>query len=357
MAGKASALRRILLWGVVAASLLLTVQGLSDLRATPGVQPLIQRTAAEYRAAVNAALAEAATEGRVAGLLSAYMAQSPRDWVATEAVLDVAAERGLALHPTLIARIETARAEDTGLWATATACGRCAVDMASCGLSQALICNAPVTLSPVGDVIGMGRQGVNWATGAEVDRLDLALSTLGLGATAAVVVSGGGSATVKAGASGLRLARGMGLLNARLTARLVRVAEEAIDTTALRRITRLEDVPTLLRPGALDEIGQLATGLTRLQEATDTRTALRLLPHLDEARDATRMADAAAVFGRGTLGRVEVLGKARLFRLGLRLSDTARDLLVGLAGLGAALLGFAQSLGLRLARALLRGRG
>ena len=90
-----------------------------------------------------------------------------------------------------------------------------------------------------------------------------------------------------------------------------------------------------------------------------TRTArqppkLPSFRHVDDAADARRLARMSEALGPKTLGRIEVLGKARLFRLGLRLSDVARDLFAGLAGLAAASVGFAQSAGLRLARRGLR---
>lgn len=164
----------------LALALLLLVSlggGFLSLRALardPALHLLVESGAEEYRAAVDAALARRATEGRVAGLLSGYLADSPRDWVALRAVERVAAERGLPLHPTLVGRIEAAWAEDTAPLRLAAGCAACAWDMGNCSLSQGVICNAPVTLSPVGDMLGLARQSGNWWAGAEVDRLDLA---------------------------------------------------------------------------------------------------------------------------------------------------------------------------------------
>lgn len=351
-------LARLALALLLLASLGGSFLSLRALARDPALHLLVERGAEEYRAAVDAALARRATEGRVAGLLSGYLAASPRDWVALRAVERVAAERGLPLHPTLVGRIEAAWAEDTAPLRLAADCAACAWDMGNCSLSQGLICNAPVTLSPVGDMLGLARQSGNWWAGAEVDRLDLALSAVGLGATALTIASAGTSSgaslPVKAGASGLRLAKGMRLMNPRLTARLLRVADEALDPAALRAARSLDDLGAAIRPAARAEITGLATGLVRMQGATDPTTALRLMPHIDDAADAARLARGAEALGARTLGAVEVLGKARFLRLGLRVSKTGVLLGASLAGLIAALAGLAGHLGQSLALRLLR---
>ncbi len=351
-------LMRLALAVLLIASVAGSFLSLRALARDPALHLLAERGAAEYRAAVDAALALRATEGRVAGLLSGYLAASPRDWVALRAVERVAAERGLPLHPTLVARIEEAWAEDTAPLRLAADCAACAWDMGNCSLSQGLICNAPVTLSPVGDMLGLARQSGNWWAGAEVDRLDLTLSAVGLGVTAITIASvgtsSGASVPIKAGASGLRLARGMRLLNPRLTARLVRIADEAVDPAALRAARSLDDLGAAIRPAARAEITGLATGMVRMQGATDTTTALRLMPHVDTAADAARLARGAEALGPRTLGAVEVLGKTRFLRLGLRISKTGLLLGASLAGLTAALAGLAGHLGQSLALRILR---
>lgn len=354
MRAAARLLARVGLRVLLVGSLLLMARGVIDLRVNPALSPFVERGADEFRAAVDAATARAATEAHVSTLLAGYLAQNPRDWIALRAVEDVAAERGLALHPTLVARIETAWEEDSGFLTKAGSCLKCSIDATSCSVSEALVCNVPVALTPVGDVTGLMQEGLNAAKGKPVDKLNLTLSALGLGATVAIVATEGTSIAVKAGASGLKMARKMRLLNPKMEGWLMRAGSDAVDMNALKQLRWPPDVSRVFRRAPLQEIAGVGTDLWRVAQATDARTALRLLPHVDDAADARRLARMSEALGPKTLGRIEVLGKARLFRLGLRLSDVARDLFAGLAGLAAASVGFAQSAGLRLARRGLR---
>lgn len=357
-------LRQAGLLALLAASLIISLNAGLQLARNPLVRPLVERSAAELQAATDAALARSATEAHIAGLLSGHLAQDPRNWLALDALLAVAAERGLPLHPTLITRIETARAEDTGLLTRITDCATCAWDIGQCSLSQALICNAPITFTTLGDGLCLTREGVNYFSGAEVDRFNTTLCAVGLGA-AVVTLASAGTATpltlpVKEGASVLRLGREMKLLSPRLTGWLTRSADDAIDWNALRAEGAFGDLRRAIKPGALDGIETLAVHLLRLERATGPTEALHLLRYVDTPEDAARLARTAEALGPKTLGRIEVLGKTRLFRLGLRLSDTALHLWSGLAGLLAALTGFgvsaAHTVTTRLARRLLRAR-
>ena len=335
-------------------SVVLVVRGVLELRENPALTPYVERGEAEFRAAVDAAMARAATPQRIHTLIEGYLAETPRDWIALRAVEDVAAERGIPVDPALALRISAAWDEDSSMLAKATACGRCMFDVESCSISETLICNVPISFTPVGDVAGLAQEGLNAARGRPVDTLNLTLSAIGLGATAAIVVTEGSSLAVKAGASGLKLARGMRLLSPGMERWLLRMGDEAVDMAALKQVRWPTDLPAVFNRAPVAAIGAAATDLWRVAEATDPKTALRLLPHIDDANDARRMARASAALGPRTLGSIEVLGKARMMRLGIRLSDLAQELFAGLAGMVAAAISFAKSLGLRLLRGGMR---
>lgn len=352
------ALARAGLAALLVASLLLSIPALRAIAADPALRPVIDRGADELRAATDRAMAAEATPDRLAALIETRLAEDPRNWLVLDALMGVVAERALPLPGDLATRVATARAADTGFLATAGSCLACTISLEDCPLTQILLCNAPVTLSPAGDVIGLGRQGWNYATGAEVDDLDLALSALGLGATSVALLSGGSSVTVKLGASTLRLARKAGVMTKGLTGVLTRSAAEAVDLAALRRAGSLDDLGAAFRPAALAPLGDLFTSLSRLNRSLGPTETLHLLRHVDDPADAARLARSAEALGPRTLGRIEVLGKTRLFRLGLRLSDTALRLWSALAGLLLALTGMAtataHATGQRLLRLLLR---
>src|SRR3989338_2368349 len=195
------------------------------------------------------------------------------------------------------------RADDFSLLSQASACALCAYDPAQCSLSQGMMCQAPVALTPAGDIAGVTRAGVAYVSGDPIDQIDLALSVVGLGATAAVLASGGTSVVVKAGASLATPARSV------------------------------DDIPAAIRADAFAPLTATLSDLERLRAATDATTALHLLPLVDDAKDARSLATAAEALGPRLIGRAEVLGKARLFRTTLRVSETAWMLISGLSGM------------------------
>lgn len=303
----------------------------------PLLRPLIDRGAAEFAAALESELAEAATPQAVAERIAALLDESPRNWIAIQAVEEVATARGIALPADLVARRAALWDEDSGIVTVAGACLACTVDAASCSLSQAMICNAPVALTPVGDVIGLGKAGYAAATGGEVDRLDFALSAIGLGATVAVVATGGTSYTLKAGASLLRMARKMSLLPPRLLGLIADAARTGIRWDEAARLDSLTDPARLLVPEAIAPVAAVATDLGRMSDTLGGTRTLHLLRYVDGPDDARHLADAAETLGPRTLGTLELLGKSRFMRAALRWSDEAAALVAGFFGTLAAL--------------------
>ncbi len=284
----------------------------------PLLSPLVERTGDDLAAALDRALARGATAEAVAARLRALLEEDPRNWTAIEGVEAVAQDRGLALPPDLGPALAAARDEDSGLVAGALSCAACAVDAATCSLTQAVSCNLPIALTPAGDVIGVTKGGIAWVFGEDVDEIEVALSALGLGATLAAPATGGTSLALKAGTATIKLARRMALLSPRLL---------ALVTDTLRTGSRADPAPLVA----------VAGDLGRLQSGQGLAPALHLLRHIDGPDDARRLADAATALGPRTVGAVEVLGKSRLLRAGLRLSDEAVALALGLAGFLAAI--------------------
>ena len=324
----------------------------------PGIAPFVLRGQAEIVAATDRLMATEATPARLGALVARRLAEDPRNWIAIDALTEVAAERAVALPPDLIAARDAARATDDG-WAHRTAaCAACAYDPAVCSLSNVMICQVPVALTPLGDIAGLARAGSAYATGGDVDEIDLGLSLVGLAATGLVLASGGSSALVKAGAGTAKLARRMGLLSPRLTALGVDAARRGIDWAALPAARSAEDLTRLIRADAFAPVVATATDLGRIEGAVGLPRALHLLGYVDDAADARRLARATEALGPRTIGRIEVLGKARLMRATLRWSEAARAVIAGLCGLVgslAALIGGAvQGGALRMMRRLAR---
>lgn len=351
-------LARLGLAVLLAASLALSLWSAARIAADPMLAPLIERGQAEIAAAANRTLAREATAEVLAARLTALLAETPRNWIAIQAVEQIAADRRLTLPDALAETRAAAWDEDTGFLARAGDCAACIWDAGQCSLSNALICNAPVTISPLGDVLGLSRAGVAFARGEEIDQFDLGLSIVGLAATVTLLASAGSSASVKLGAGLMRLARRMDLLTPRLTAQIGGTLKGAVDWAGLAAVRSADDLAGVIRAERLAPLAALATDLGRLREATGVTETLHLLRHVDDAADARRLANLAEATGPRSLGLVEVLGKSRALRLTLRWSDEAVALVSGLVGmlaaLASALAGLLQGVTLRLLRRLLR---
>ena len=324
----------LMLWGLGSAAAFGTV--LYWIATDPAARALRHASLDEITATTDRMLAEVATPDRMASLIATRLNADPRNWLALDALLDTATQNAIPLPPDLTARFATLREEDHGILATAGSCAVCLVDSTSCSLTEVFVCQAPINLTPIGDVLGIGKAASNYVLGQDIDRVDLALSIVGLGATVAVLTTGGGSLVVKAGSGLMKTAMKMG----RVSRPLLQVFETAIlrgvNWPKLADARSLDAVRAALRMEHFDEVTRIANALGDVAGKTDLTTALHLLPMVDNAGDAERLAKTATALGPRLLGRAEVLGKARLFRATLRVSDLATWALACFATLAAA---------------------
>ncbi len=326
------------------------------LASDPALRAIRTASLVEISAATDTMLAQIATPASLSALLETRLAEQPRNWIALDALTDLAIERAIDLPADLSDRLTSARADDFGLLAQAVACASCAYDAGLCSLDQVLACQIPVALTPLGDLFGLARAGSAYASGSEIDEIDLALSVVGLGASAAMLASAGSSGVVKAGAGLAKTAWKMG----RLSPRLVNMATDAlrlgVDWARLSAVRSVEDLAAAVHTQAFAPLAATLTDLDRLRVATDSTVALHLLPMVDDAADAHRLALAAQALGPKLVGRAEVLGKARLLGATWKVSTMAWALAGWFSGLLLACAGvvghWAQGLVLRrLARA------
>lgn len=316
----------------LAGSLALTALSAARIALDPTLSPMRDATASEITAAIDSELARL-DPGTIPGRITDHLAAPRRDWVVLRALHDLAADLGQPLPPEVQSAYDAAWAEDSGFWANAANCAACTLDPAACTLSNFLICQAPIMLTPIGDLATILDGGIDYMAGEDVDRIAIALSIVGLGATATVAATGGISVSAKLGASALKLARGMGRLSPRLTDIVTRAATDGVDWIALRRARSLDDVALTLRADAFAPLVSIAADLDRIRQATDTTTALHLLSRIDDVADARRLANATEAVGPRILAKAEVLGKARLLRATVRVTGIGYALIGGLVTL------------------------
>lgn len=313
---------------------------------SPFAAPMVERSGAEIEAQITRAMARDVTLAWLLPRLQEAILE--QDQIRLDLLTGLATDHGIDLPAQMRADIAALDTAASGWVARAGACGVCAVDITRCAsLRQIGSCALPLEMTPAGDLNALRRAGLAYARGDGVDSWDVGLALVGLGATGAMVATGGASGTVKMGTAVLRSARRIGSLTPafartlgdmlRIPVRWGRLPAYLAGRAPLQEVT---DVAKLARLQAV------AADLGRVRRNTSTAEALVLLRYVDSPADAAMLARVSDAMGPKTRGAFEVLGKSRVFRATLRLGDLA---------LAAALAIYAFALHIALAAAQLCG--
>ncbi len=323
---------------------------------SPFATPLVARADDEVRAALTRAMAREVDANWIVPRMEAAIAA--QDLSQIELLVDLAITHEVAVPPALKDRLQNVVEAQSGILATAQSCGACAYDIAQCPNLMLLgACGVTFELTPGGDLNALRRGAVAYASGEPVDRFDLGLALVGLGATGAVLVTGGTSYSVKAASGLLRVANRLGTLTPQLTSRITGLLGDAVRWDRFADFARFQARPAdLVDAAKLGELAALGRSLERVRGNTSLADTIILMRQVDSAEDAARLARVSDVMGPGTRGSFEVLGKARVFRALVRLSDLTLSALAALVLGAAQILTFlAQQLGNRLLRGARRG--
>jgi len=176
---------------------------------SPFSAPLVDRSVDQTRLAIEQAMArEVDLAWLMPRMQDAILAQDMQQILL---LLRLANDHGVQLPTPMLADINDLNIAASGVLARTTACGACAIDITACAtLAQIGACALPFELTPAGDVNALRRASVTYIEGGDVDQLDVGLAIVGLGATGAVLATGGSSYSLKAGTSVLRMARRLG---------------------------------------------------------------------------------------------------------------------------------------------------
>jgi len=231
----------------------------------------------------------------------------------------LAAERGVALKPELMERVNAANT-------AAAAAARNAQSFA-----QGLITGEPSDMvglagTALGDLFVFGdvrdavREGVRYAKGEQADELVLGLACVGLAVTAATYASLGVGTPARVGLSLVKAARKTGRLGARMASWLGHSVRGIVDMGALRRALAAASLtePALAVRAAREAVKlDKAEGLFntvrdvgRVEAKAGTQAALESLKIAEGPRDMRRLARLAEAKGSKTRAIIKVLGRA-----------------------------------------------
>jgi hypothetical protein len=222
-------------------------------------------------------------------------------------------------------------------------CAICTYDLRTCALGPELGCAILVHLTALGDLVSLTRASEALARGDEVDQVDVTLAFVGLGATGLVVLSGGTFYTVKLGAGFLKVAHRTGQMSAPLRRVLQRGFREGVDWARLPAIRKTDDLRQVARMDALRPALEVTEAMGMMRAQLGTRGALYLVGHVDTVSDARRMANATQALGPRSVGTLELLGKQRFLRVGVKIPRLAIEAFLGLMVMLSAALGLVGS--------------
>ncbi|MCF2869626.1 hypothetical protein L0664_00985 [Octadecabacter sp. G9-8] len=290
---------------------------------SPFAAPIVDRSIEQTRAALVRAVAGEVDLGWILPRMQDAILAEDLEQILL--LLQLANDHDVQLPAPMLADINALNVAASGVFARTTACGACAVDINACAtIAQIGACALPFELTPAGDVNALRRAGLMYLEGGDVDQLDVGLAIVGLGATGVVLASGGSSYTIKAGTSVLRMARRLGTLTAPMAARLGTLVGDAVRWDRMGDLTALRIGPSdMVDAAKLAELGDLGGSLRRIAQNTSLAEALLLMRHVDNAQDAARLARVTDALGPKTRGAFEVLGKTRVLRAAVRISDLA----------------------------------
>ena len=323
------------LWtGLQVCTVVTAVATLVALTQEPFVEPYVEKTLAEARLALDRAIKRQLTPDWVGAELDAAVDREDLD--RTELLLALVARKRIPVADSHVARARKYVEREKGILAISVRCASCMVDPAQCRTpSLFLYCNVPIEFTVIGDVKTLVGAGFDAAAGNTVDRIDVALATVGIAATALIPLTGGTSYSVKAGATTLRVARKMGTLGTGVGRILAKAADTPFRWRNIDKFVRTGNPDLLIDTRRFRGIVELSGHIGAVAQHAGPVDAIFLLKHVDKGMDAADLARVSKVAGKRTREAVELLGLSKVARAVRRLSHllmTAIGLILALIG-------------------------
>ncbi|SMX43829.1 hypothetical protein RUA8715_02284 [Ruegeria arenilitoris] len=332
-------LLKLFLSALLVGSLTLSALNIWQIVNNPASTLLVERGLDELRLKYEKALSKAASPELIEQRLSARLSETPRDWIAIEALQGVAEDKKIELREATKEQIQAAASEDSGFFKTSGKCLKCALDAAQCELSAVLFCQLPVALTPIGDVSGIVKGGYAYSKGQDVDEVDVILSVVGLTAVAAAYPSAGTSLSIKAGAGMAKLMNSVGALPTSIRKQFVRSFEDGVEWSQVTSVRSIEDLRALIKPAVLNETVEMVSYIGKISGSMSTVDAIYVVKRVDGIEDLVPISRASEALKGKTVGAMEVMGKNKFIRTTMKWSDEAASVILGLVGLLSALVG------------------
>ncbi|SCY15096.1 hypothetical protein [Pseudomonas flexibilis] len=287
----------------------------------PTVSFYSERAIESLQKEIERELAKRATPEELNTRILQALDPTPADWLIIDEIEDYAGEKGIDLSPDVILQIKERKAKERGLLAGSKQCWSCITSPNQCPLSAAKLCDVAVEITPIGDVRTLVSE--------DADQIDIALATVGLVATGVAVFTGGSTAGVKAGASLAKAARKAGSITRPMTKHLTQLADNMVDVAKIsdgtwknpRVLTEAVDMKKL------NALQDWVSDLTKMRSSLGTVITMKILHHADTPAELRALSRASEAVKKRMLVALDVIGKSRLIKLTMQLSDAALTLI------------------------------
>lgn len=317
----------------IALSLCISLYGgwqLYQLATNPYVSFLIDLTEDELQRNIERSLLVFADQEKVEQRLHQALMEKPTDWLVIDLMQEYAQEQQFILNTALLEQIKLRDSEERGYWAAAQDCWQCISDPEECPISFAQTCNIVTEMTPVGDVRSLIIEYGHWQNDQEIDQLNVALSVVGLGATAAAVGTAGSSLSIKVGAGFIKAAKNAKRLNNKLTRFLVRNVTGLLDFSKVPKgwVTEPRLLKQAINPEKYQSITKLAGGVGDMLHGVGFARTIKYVNKIDDANDAAKLGRLAKVSKSRGLVALEMMGKNRLLKQMSKYSRYAKTIIV-----------------------------
>ncbi len=188
----------------------------------------------------------------------------------------------------------------------------------------------------IGDARDLYEQYDIHQRGGNVNELIVTLAGVGIGLTAATVMTSGSVAPVKGGASALKLASRTGKLTPRLQRILLRQGKDVFDYRAFLLAARSEKSLDNIRqaavkaynPRALKALGETTERVNNIRKSSSLADTVDMLRYVETTDDLRRLEKVSLKYGTETKGILRLLGKGVIGTV--RVLRNATEILVGL---------------------------
>lgn len=212
----------------------------------------------------------------------------------------------------------------------------------------------------VGDARDLWEQYQLYAQGKPVNELVVTLAGVGVGLTAATVMSAGSATPVKGGVSTTKLAARTNRLTPGFQKFLLRQGSEVFDYHAFLLAARTERslegiskaAVRAYHPQAVRGIQQTAEQVNTIRKASSTADVVHLLQYVEDGQDLARLEKLSLKYGSETRGIMKFLGKSAIGSV--RVLRKSGELLISVAATLVSFIAFLFSLsGIRMKKSSL----